>query len=262
MDIAVRVQGIGKRYRIGERNPYQGMRTLLENSVRAPFRRLLGGVAAEPGPAIGSHIWALRDISFDVVRGEMLGIIGRNGAGKSALLKILARITVPTEGQAEVYGQLGSMLEVGTGFHPELTGRENVFLNGAILGMKVNEIRRRFDSIVAFSEIEQFLDTPVKWYSSGMRVRLAFAVAVHAQPEIMVIDEVLSVGDESFRKKSLEKIREISNEGRTVLIVSHSMETLENLVERAIYLERGRLVMDGAIDDVIAQYKRGFGPDV
>jgi lipopolysaccharide transport system ATP-binding protein len=201
-------------------------------------------------------VWALKDVSFEVKQGEVVGIIGRNGAGKSTLLKILTRITKPTTGHARIRGRVGSLLEVGTGFHPELTGRENVFLNGAVLGMRRAEIKRKFDEIVEFSGVERFLDTPVKRYSSGMRVRLAFAVAAHLDPEILLIDEVLAVGDADFQKKCLGKMGEAAHGGRTVLFVSHNMQTLGRLCSRGILLERGAIVEDGAARDVIASYLR------
>jgi lipopolysaccharide transport system ATP-binding protein len=206
------------------------------------------------------YIWALRDASFEVRRGEVVGIIGRNGAGKSTLLKILSRITEPSEGYGEIHGRVGSLLEVGTGFHNELTGRENIYLNGAILGMKRAEITRKFDDIVAFSEVERFIDTPVKHYSSGMYLRLAFAVAAHLEPEILIVDEVLAVGDSAFQKKCLNKMQEVGREGRTVLFVSHSMSAITRLCERAILLDGGRVVRDGPAPDVVSAYlKAGFG---
>jgi lipopolysaccharide transport system ATP-binding protein len=201
-------------------------------------------------------IWSLRDISFEITEGEVVGIIGRNGAGKSTLLKILSRITQPTSGRAEIYGRVGSLLEVGTGFHPELTGRENIFLNGAILGMKKAEIERKFEEIVAFAEVEKFIDTPVKRYSSGMYVRLAFAVAAHLEPEILIVDEVLAVGDLAFQKKCLGRMEDVAKEGRTVLFVSHSMSTIKSLCSRGLLLDNGRVVCEGNVDEVVSAYLR------
>jgi lipopolysaccharide transport system ATP-binding protein len=211
---------------------------------------------ASPGAAGdgAGAFWAVRDVSFDVMPGEVVGIIGHNGAGKSTLLKVLSRITAPTAGRVEIRGRMGSLLEVGTGFHPELTGRENVYLNGSILGMSRGEIRGKFDEIVAFSEIEKFLDTPVKRYSSGMYVRLAFAVAAHLDPEILVVDEVLAVGDAAFQKKCLDKMRAVSRDGRTVLVVSHQTDVIHRLCQRAVHLRRGQVVRVGPAQDVLAEY--------
>ena len=225
-DIVIRVDSLSKQYRIGgKQEGYRTLRDTLTETFVSPFRRarkLLRG-HAYGAAELDEIIWALRDISFEVKRGEVVGIIGRNGAGKTTLLKILSRITEPTEGYAEIHGRVGSLLEVGTGFHPELTGRENIYLNGAILGMKKAEIERKFDEIVDFAEIEKFIDTPVKHYSSGMYVRLAFAVAAHMEPEILLVDEVLAVGDAAFQKKCLGKMGEVAEGGRTVLFVSHNM---------------------------------------
>src|SRR5436189_5210282 len=218
----ISVAGLGKRYHLS----HQQRSDTLRDSIAQKFRGLFGGNEAAAGR---EEFWALRDISFDVNPGDVIGIIGRNGAGKSTLLKILSRITDPTEGFVRVGGRLASLLEVGTGFHPELTGRENIFLNGAILGMRRSEILAKFDEIVAFSEVEKFLDTPVKRYSSGMYVRLAFAVAAHLNPEILIVDEVLAVGDAAFQKKCLGKMREISKDGKTILFVSHNMAAIQNL---------------------------------
>src|SRR4030065_305314 len=223
-DIAIRVENLGKRYRIGTApERYKTLRVPIAAGVNAPIQRLRRGASAmSSNPA--STIWALRDISFEVHQGKVLGIVGRNGAGKSTLLKILSRVTEPTEGSAEIHGRVGSLLEVGTGFHPELTGRENIYLNGAILGMKKAEIERKLDEIVAFSDVEKFIDTPVKRFSSGMYLRLAFAVAAHLEPEVLVVDEVLAVGDAEFQRKCLSKMEEVSrNYGRTVVFVSHNM---------------------------------------
>jgi lipopolysaccharide transport system ATP-binding protein len=250
---AIHVENLGKRYRIGERVGYTGLRHVLDRALLAPFRMFRARKPASPngGP---THIWALKGVSFDVRQGEVVGIIGRNGAGKSTLLKILARVTEPTEGFAEVRGRMGSMLEVGTGFHPELTGRENAFLSGAIMGMTKAEIERKFDEIVSFAEIEKFIGTPVKHYSSGMYLRLAFAVAAHLEPEILIIDEVLAVGDQRFQDKCLKKIGEVQHHGRTVLFVSHSMPAIQRLCTRALVLERGEIQLDSDPMSAIAGY--------
>ncbi len=242
-DIAIRVEGLSKRYRIGELQRYKTLRDTLTDALYAPFRRLkkiseLTFHDSKTGnPQSDSFIWALKDVCFEVTRGEVVGIIGRNGAGKSTLLKILSRITEPTDGYAEIHGRVGSLLEVGTGFHPELTGRENIYLNGSIMGMKKAEIDRKFDEIVSFAEVEKFIDTPVKLYSSGMVVRLAFAVAAHLEPEILLVDEVLAVGDAAFQKKCLGKMGEVAKEGRTVLFVSHNFAAIRNLCPKCILLE-------------------------
>ena len=248
---AISVRGLSKQYRIGERGPrYRTLRDTLANAAR----RLFGG-AAPSAAREETFIWALKDVSFDVQAGEVIGVIGRNGAGKSTLLKVLAEITSPTEGEIEIRGRVGSLLEVGTGFHPELTGRENIFLNGAILGMTRAEIKRKFDEIVAFAEVEKFIDTPVKWYSSGMHVRLAFAVAAHLEPEILLVDEVLAVGDAQFQKKCMGKMSDVARgEGRTILFVSHNMAAVEALCSRCVLLSAGRVAALGETDNVIAQY--------
>ena len=253
-DVAIRVEGLGKQYQIGgDRKPYKTIRESITDMVLDPLRRLRAGLSADP--LNGEHaFWALKDVSFEVNRGEVVGIIGRNGAGKSTLLKILSRITEPTEGEAEIVGRVGSLLEVGTGFHPELTGRENVYLNGAILGMKRSEIDRKFDEIVAFSEIERFLETPVKHYSGGMYTRLAFAVAAHLEPEILLVDEVLAVGDAAFQKKCLGKMGDVAEQGRTVLFVSHNMGAISDLCARSILLNNGQVEIDGAPEKVIRTY--------
>jgi lipopolysaccharide transport system ATP-binding protein len=248
--VAIRVEGLGKRYSLGERATYKTLRETLARVFAAPVRALSGGSPSEPEP----EFWALRDASFEVAEGEVVGFVGSNGAGKSTLLKILSRITEPSEGTARMYGRCGSLLEVGTGFHPELSGRENVYLNGAILGMSRAEVRSKFDEIVEFSGIEQFLDTPVKRYSSGMYVRLAFAVAAHLDPEIMIVDEVLAVGDAQFQAKCLGKMSDIAAEGRTVLFVSHNMSAVSRLCTRALLLDHGRIVDDGPVDDVASRY--------
>lgn len=239
-ETAIRFRDVGKCYRVGAaqgggRFQYKSLGERLGHFARHPLRSIGGG-----GAVNDDEFWALRDISFDVPRGEVVGVIGRNGAGKSTLLKILSQITKPTEGEIEVHGRVGSLLEVGTGFHPELTGRENVFLNGAILGMTRREVKSKFDEIVAFSEVERFLDTPVKQYSSGMYTRLAFAVAAHLDPEILVVDEVLAVGDAEFQKKCLGKMQDVSRGGRTVLFVSHNMGAIQNLCTRGVVLSGGR----------------------
>jgi len=247
----VTVQGLGKRYRIGELAMYRSLSEAIPAMGRRLFRR--PQQSTRPSTAT-SEFWALRDVSFDVKEGEVLGIIGHNGAGKSTLLKILSRITEPTVGHARMRGRLSSLLEVGTGFHPELTGRENVFLNGTILGMTRREITRKFDEIVEFSGVEKFLDTPVKRYSSGMSVRLAFAVAAHLEPEVLIIDEVLAVGDAEFQSKCLGKMEDVAKSGRTVLFVSHNMAAVESLCTQAMLLSRGALVALGDVPDVIEQY--------
>ena len=251
-DTAINVRDIGKRYRIGVRTEVPRTRgRALMRTLASPFRYLRTSLRR---PGEDEVIWALKRVSFSVERGEVVGIIGRNGAGKSTLLKILARVTEPTEGSAEIHGRVGSLLEVGTGFHPELTGRENIYLNGAILGMRKAEIERKFDQIVAFAEVERFMDTPVKRYSSGMRVRLAFAVAAHLEPEILLVDEVLAVGDVAFRNKCLGKMEEVAKEGRTVLFVSHNMGAISSLTSRCLYLDNGRLKLLGRTQDVIESY--------
>jgi lipopolysaccharide transport system ATP-binding protein len=246
----IKAQDLGKRYRIGAvRLPYHTLRDSLTAAFRTQFRRR----GAEPRPR-KETIWALNGVSFAIEPGEVVGIIGRNGAGKSTLLKVLSRITEPTTGRAELYGRVGSLLEVGTGFHPELTGRENVFLNGAIIGMKRSEIQRKFDEIVAFSEVEKFIDTPVKWYSSGMYLRLAFSVAAHLDPEILIIDEVLAVGDARFQAKCLSKMEDAGLQGRTVVFVSHNMPAVTRLCPRTILLDGGRVVDDGLSHQVVSTY--------
>ena len=248
----IRVEGLGKRYRIGQRERYLALRDVLANSLKAPLR--LFQAARRSSNHQPQHIWALKDVSFGVNEGEVVGIIGRNGAGKTTLLKILARVTRPTEGYAEIRDRMGSLLEVGTGFHPELTGRENTYLSGAILGMKKKEIDRKFDEIVAFAEIEKFIDTPVKHYSSGMYVRLAFAVAAHLEPEILLVDEVLAVGDAAFQKKCLGKMGNAASQGRTIILVSHNMAAIKTLCKSAILLDAGRQIFEGGTEDVISRY--------
>ena len=247
----VRIQNISKEYILGAReNPYGTLRESIVETMRAPFERL----RRRNGKRDAEAIWALKDVSFDVAPGEVVGVIGRNGAGKSTLLKILSRITEPTTGRAELYGRVASLLEVGTGFHPELTGRENIYLNGAILGMRKAEIDRKFDQIVDFAELEKFLDTPVKRYSSGMYMRLAFAVASHLEPEILVIDEVLAVGDAAFQKKCLGKMSDVAMEGRTVLFVSHNMIAIQSLCRRVVWLNGGEVAENGEAAQVVSNY--------
>jgi lipopolysaccharide transport system ATP-binding protein len=252
--LAVEVSGLSKRYRLGETAvPYRTLRETLVSAARRVFRAPVraGAAGRQPDDEI---VWALRDVSFGVSWGEAVAIIGRNGAGKSTLLKVLSRVTEPTSGRARLFGRMGSLLEVGTGFHPELTGRENIFLNGSILGLRRVEIERKFDEIVAFAEVDRFLDTAVKHYSSGMYLRLAFAVAAFLDTEILVLDEVLAVGDVAFQKKCLGKMEDVTKEGRTVLFVSHNLGVVANLCTRAILLSEGRLVTEGPTRDVIAQY--------
>lgn len=259
-DIAIKVEGLGKRYRIGARqNGYRTLREKVNDVALKPFRNAQSAFSPNGhARSVESDriIWALKDVSFEVKTGEVLGVIGRNGAGKSTLLKVLSRITEPTSGAVDLYGRVGSLLEVGTGFHPELTGRENIFLNGAILGMRRAEIARKFDEIVAFAEVDRFIDTPVKRYSSGMYVRLAFAVAAHLEPEILLVDEVLAVGDAQFQKKCLGKMGEVGREGRTVLFVSHNMTALTSLCRTAIWLNDGAIVGSGEAPAVVTKYLR------
>jgi len=250
---AIRVDGLGKRYRLGTRERYLSLRDSLSRAAKRPMQWLRRETDSASKP---ESFWALKDVTFEVGHGEVVGIIGRNGAGKSTLLKILSRITEPTAGQVELYGRVGSLLEVGTGFHPELTGRENIYLNGAILGMKREEIARKFDEIVAFAGVEKFLDTAVKHFSSGMYMRLAFAVAAHLEPEILVVDEVLAVGDAEFQKKCLNKMEETGRSGRTVLFVSHNMPSITRLCGRCILLDEGAVRRDGPSAEVAADYLR------
>ncbi len=254
-DIAIHVENLSKRYRIGTApERYKTLRDTLVAGIQAPIQKLRRGTTLSTEASRSNMIWALRDISFDVPRGKVLGIVGRNGAGKSTLLKILSRVTEPTEGSAEIHGRVGSLLEVGTGFHPELTGRENIYLNGAILGMKRVEIERKFDEIVAFSEVEQFIDTPVKRYSSGMYLRLAFAVAAHLEPEILVVDEVLAVGDAEFQRKCMGKMSDVAQAGRTVLFVSHNMSAVLRLTEETLVLDKGQLVYRAPTPQAVDYY--------
>ena len=249
-DIAVRVENLGKQYRIGAQvERFRTLRDSITEAVKWPLNALRGGLGRR-----SEYFWALEDISFEVKKGQVIGIIGRNGAGKSTLLKILSRVTEPSAGYAEIHGRVGSLLEVGTGFHPELTGRENIALNGAILGMKRAEIQRKFDEIIAFSGVEKFIDTPVKRYSSGMYLRLAFAVAAHMEPEILVVDEVLAVGDAEFQRKCLGKMSDVAQEGRTVLFVSHNMSAVLRLTEESIVLDKGHLVMRAPSPQAVDYY--------
>jgi len=255
----IHVENLSKQYTIGAKaEPYSTLRESLVRAARKPIDRIRRG----GGKSADSQFWALKDVSFDVMPGEVVGIIGRNGAGKSTLLKILSRITEPTSGKVELYGRVGSLLEVGTGFHPELTGRENIFLNGAILGMRREEIAKKFDEIVDFAEIEGFLDTPVKRYSSGMYVRLAFAVAAHMEPEILIVDEVLAVGDVQFQKKCLGKMKDVSEHGRTVLFVSHNLPAVRQLCSSGLLLDSGRMIIRDDVGSVLERYQYRENSDV
>jgi lipopolysaccharide transport system ATP-binding protein len=255
-NVAVHVEELSKLYCIGASDAYATFRELLADAFAAPFRRASSKLQGCNGqvPKTEDTIWALKDVSFEIKTGEVVGIIGRNGAGKSTLLKILSRITEPTHGFAEIHGRVCSLLEVGTGFHGELSGRENIYLNGAILGMRKSEIDRRFGEIVAFAEVEKFIDTPVKRYSTGMYLRLAFAVAAHLEPEILIVDEVLAVGDASFQKKCLGKMEDVAKHGRTVLFVSHNMPAVAQLCEKAVWLENGRTHKIGFAEDIVKEY--------
>lgn len=259
-DIAIKVENLGKSYFLGHNSAqaerYTALRDVISHNAKNLARKtrdMFQGKVIIQGDEV-EEFWALRDVSFDIKQGDRVGIIGRNGAGKSTLLKILSRITEPTKGRIQINGRVASLLEVGTGFHPELTGRENIFLNGAILGMSRKEILRKFDEIVSFAEVEKFLDTPVKRYSSGMYVRLAFAVAAHLEPEILVVDEVLAVGDAQFQKKCLGKMEAVASEGRTVLFVSHNMGALLNLCNKAVLLNQGKMISEGSTDEIVKQY--------
>ena len=259
--IAIRVENVSKQYQIGRSNTQDTLRESLTNAVSRPVQQIRSRLKGERLAAHVESFNALDDVSFEVREGEVLGLIGRNGAGKSTLLKILSRITEPTTGRVEMYGRVGSLLEVGTGFHPELTGRENIFLNGAILGMTRAEITRKFDEIVAFSEIGKFLDTPVKRYSSGMYVRLAFAVAAHLEPEILLVDEVLAVGDAQFQRKCVKKMSSVAKEGRTVLFVSHNLAMVQALCGRGILLKEGSIVTDAGMKNVVSRYLESLEAD-
>ena len=265
-DVAIKVEGLGKRYCIGaNQQAYKTLKEKLSHAAATPFRALRSLVGGNGNNSSNGQqskartIWALKDVSFEIKRGEVVGIIGRNGAGKSTLLKILSRITEPTEGYADITGRIASLLEVGTGFQPELTGRENIFLNGSILGMKHVEIKKKFDEIVAFAEVEKFIDTPVKHYSSGMYVRLAFGVAAHLDPEILLVDEVLAVGDAAFQKKCLGKMGDVAKQGRTILFVSHNMNALESICSSAFLLSEGRVVDEGKASRVVRSYLGKLG---
>jgi lipopolysaccharide transport system ATP-binding protein len=259
-DIAIKVENLGKSYLVGHESAgkehYTALRDVLARNAKSFARKtkdMLSGKPIVQGDEV-EEFWALKDINFEIKQGERVGVIGRNGAGKSTLLKILSRITEPTTGRVSINGRVASLLEVGTGFHPELTGRENIYLNGAILGMSRKEIQRKFDEIVDFAEVEKFLDTPVKRYSSGMYVRLAFAVAAHLEPEILIVDEVLAVGDAEFQRKCLGKMRDVSVGGRTVIFVSHSMSAVSSLCTRCLLFSNGKLALSGTADDVIQHY--------
>jgi lipopolysaccharide transport system ATP-binding protein len=256
MTKAIRVENLSKRYYIGQGKTarYETLSERITDMLTSPIRSMRSVLQGQSSAVASDSIWALKDVSFEVEHGEVVGIIGRNGAGKSTLLKILSQITEPTEGHIDLYGRVGALLEVGTGFHPELTGRENVFLNGAILGMTRNDIQRKFDEIVDFSGVEKFIDTPVKHYSSGMQVRLAFAVAAHLEPEILVVDEVLAVGDAEFQKKCLGKMGDVTKEGRTVLFVSHNMGAVQQLCRRGVVLEKGQNIFYGTVEASVERY--------
>jgi lipopolysaccharide transport system ATP-binding protein len=258
-EIVIKVENLSKQYRIGEREGYKTFRETLMNIWKSPFKKIAAtSIKSKTKQSQPETIWALKDVSFNVKRGEVVGVIGRNGAGKTTLLKILSKITLPTEGRVELRGVVGSLLEVGTGFHPELTGHENIYLYGAILGMDRWEVTRKFDEIVAFAELEKFIDTPIKRYSSGMYMRLAFAVAAHLEPEILLVDEVLAVGDFAFQKKCLGKMEDVSKEGRTVLFVSHNMGAVNQLCSRAIVLRNGLIEFKGSTSESIKKYLKGI----
>lgn len=248
-DVAIRVENLGKKYKLGSQKNGS-----FRESITRLFQRNTSPVSGSLSPDSSQEFWALKDVSFEIKQGEAVGIIGRNGAGKSTLLKILSRITEPTKGRFEIFGRVSSLLEVGTGFHPELTGRENVYLNGTILGMRRSEVKAKFDEIVAFSGVEKFIDTPVKHYSSGMQVRLAFAVAAHLEPEILIIDEVLAVGDAEFQKKCLGKMEDVTGQGRTVLFVSHNMGAVQQLCTKGTLLSNGKVIFSGSQQDTIKKY--------
>ncbi len=256
-DIAIHADNLGKQYRIGGHDHYKALRDSVTEALYAPFRRFRGSMTpcGQDRPHANNMIWALKEASFEVRQGEVVGVIGRNGAGKSTLLKILSRVTPPTEGRVTLYGRVGSLLEVGTGFHPELTGRENIYLNGAILGMRKAEIERKFDEIVAFAEVEKFIETPVRHYSSGMSVRLAFAVAAHLETDLLFLDEVLAVGDAAFQKKCLGKMGDIAKGGRTILSVSHQLNQIRRYCTRCIWFDGGRIRQDGRAAAVLSAYE-------
>jgi ABC-type polysaccharide/polyol phosphate transport system ATPase subunit len=246
-EVVIRAEGLGKRYRVGERERYLALRDILTRAFSNPFNR-----RARPPK---DYLWALRDVDLEIRQGEVIGLIGRNGAGKTTLLKLLSRITKPTTGSAEIHGRIGSLLEVGTGFHPELTGRENIYLSGAILGMRKREIDSKFDAIVAFAEVSRFIDTPLKFFSTGMQMRLAFAVAAHLEPEILLIDEVLAVGDTEFQKKCLGKMEDISHDGRTIVFISHQTNQIRRLCERVYWIDSGRVRQEGPTSEVVGTYE-------
>jgi len=252
--IAIRCDNVSKCYRLGSQERYKALRDVIAKAIAAPFRR-------ESAATPDAYIWALDDVSFEIKHGQVVGVIGHNGSGKSTLLKLLSRITKPTRGYAEIDGRVGALLEVGTGFHAELTGRENIYLNGAILGMRKAEIDRKFDEIVAFAEVEKFIDTPVKRYSSGMYVRLAFGVAAHLETEVLLVDEILAVGDAQFQRKCFAKINEIGKHGRTILFVSHNMASIRSICDEAIVLDRGRLVMKGEVNEAVDRYLAQAGTE-
>jgi lipopolysaccharide transport system ATP-binding protein len=270
--IIIKVENLSKQYRLGVKQGYKTFRDTLVDAAKAPLirfkeacRQMLKTIPPTPSkklPSRGNSVWALKDVSFEVKRGEVVGIIGRNGAGKSTLLKILSKITKPTEGRVVLRGRVGSLLEVGTGFHPELTGHENVYLYGAVLGMDRWEVTKKFDEIVAFAELEKFIDTPVKRYSSGMYMRLAFAVAAHLEPEILLVDEVLAVGDAEFQKKCTGKMADVSKQGRTVLFVSHNMIAVQALCSRGIFLDAGKIAFDGKAEHAIQKYNQSIQTDI
>jgi ABC-type polysaccharide/polyol phosphate transport system ATPase subunit len=261
-DVAIQAEGLGKLYRLGAQlEPRVTLREQVNRAILSPYRRLQAVLRGESAQLSGDELWALRDVSLSVSYGEVVGVIGRNGAGKSTLLKILSRITEPTHGRAEIRGRIGSLLEVGTGFHSELTGRENIFLNGVILGMTRSEIAARLDQIVAFAEVDRFLDTQVKHYSSGLTLRLAFAVAAHLQPEILLVDEVLAVGDAAFQRKCLGKMSDVAHEGRAIVFVSHNLEAVQRLCDRCIWIDGGQVRQDGDPDSVVRAYLE-HGEDV
>jgi homopolymeric O-antigen transport system ATP-binding protein len=261
-EFAIKVDELGKRYRIGHLESYRTLRDTLATSARAPLRGLRrSGAASVETRSRRDWIWALQDVSLQIAPGEIVGLVGANGAGKTTLLKILSKITSPSAGRGLVSGRVGSLLEVGTGFHPELTGRDNVYLNGIILGMRRREVAEKFDEIVEFAGVERFIDTPVKRYSSGMQVRLAFSVAAHLQPEVLLVDEVLAVGDAEFQRKSLGRMENVTREGRTVVFVSHNLTAIRKLCSRTILLSGGRVAMDGATDSVLDHYLRSVGAD-
>ncbi len=250
-ETVIHVEGLGKRYRVGERERYLALRDVLTRAFTAPFRRGRERRTRD-------YLWALRDVSFDVQQGEVVGLIGRNGAGKTTLLKILSRITRPTTGSAEIHGRVGSLLEVGTGFHPELTGRENIYLSGAILGMSKREIGQKYDAIVDFAGVDRYIDTPLKHFSTGMQMRLAFAVAAHLETEILFVDEVLAVGDLEFQKKCLGKMQEVSQSGRTIVFVSHQMNQIRRLCQRCIWIDEGQIRLSGSMLEVVSAYEASF----